>query len=81
MRPKLPLLDEVRGLEAEARREDAVAGGRAPAALDVPEDGDAGLEPGALLDVTAERLPDPAEHDVPELVALARDARDEPVLT
>ena len=45
--PNSPRLDEIGGLEAEARGQDPVVGGRRAAALDVPEHGDARLEPGA----------------------------------
>ena len=72
-----PLVDEVGGLEAESRREDAVARCRDPAALDVSEHGDARLEPGSLLDLASQRITDPAEHDVAELVGLPRLAGDE----
>ena len=66
-------LDEVRRLEAEARREDAVARGGGAAALDVPEHGHARLVPGPALDLLAEPLADAAlrEQPVPELVDLA----------
>src|SRR5919109_2105584 len=49
------LVDEIRRLEAVARREDAVAGGRRTAALHMAEDGDPRLVAGALLDVLCER--------------------------
>src|SRR5205814_121860 len=66
-------LDEVRRLQAEPRREDPVAGGGRAAALDVPEDGDARLEPGPARDLVAEALAYAAlrEQLVPELVDLA----------
>ena len=71
---------EIRGLEAKTRGEDAIARRRGAAALDVTEHGDTGLEPGALLDVASERTTDTSEDDVPELVSLARLARDEVTL-
>ena len=80
MRPKRPLVDEIGRLQPEPRREDAVARRRRPAALDVPEHRDARLEPRSLLDLPRERVADAAEHDVAELVGLARLARDEPLL-
>src|SRR5215212_4910443 len=70
---ELAVLDEVGGLQAEARREDAVAGRGGAAALDVPEDGDARLEPCPLLELAPDCLADAAvrEQLVPELVDLA----------
>src|SRR3954468_810229 len=50
---ELPLLDEVGGLEAEAGREHTVPRRRRAAALDVAEDGDAGLVARPLLDLGA----------------------------
>src|SRR6266511_5977466 len=62
------LVDEVGGLQPVPRREHAVArcGGASP--LHVSEYGHARLEPGALLDLPRERVSDPAEADVAELV-------------
>ena len=53
----------------------------ATSALDVTEDGDARLESRSLLDVPRERVADAAQDDMAELVRVARDAGDEPVLT
>src|SRR5437764_280573 len=50
--------DEVGGLQAVACGENAVARGRGAAALDVAENGDAGLEAGALLDLVGQRVAD-----------------------
>src|SRR5439155_21534082 len=57
-----------------ARRKHAVAGSGGAAALYVAENGDAGLEAGALLDLATEDLADAAvcKRHVPELVDLAR---------
>src|SRR5438445_13408737 len=68
-----PLVDEIGGLQPIARGEDSIARRRRAAALDVPEPGDPGLEPGAPLDVSRDRIPDPAlaEPYVAELVHLA----------
>ena len=56
MRRTCPSCDEVGRLEAEARRQHAVARGRRAAALDVAEHRHARLEAGALLDL-ARRAP------------------------
>src|SRR5262249_42934751 len=74
------LLHEVGGLEAEAKTEDAIAGRRAAAALDVAEHGRAGLHPGAGLDLLRDRLSDGPvlDTDMAEVVdlALVGDARE-----
>ena len=57
-------------MEAEAGREHPVEGGRGAAALDVAEDGGAGLLAGAALDLALEPVGDPAEADVAEGVEL-----------
>ena len=75
--PELAFLDEVGGLEPVARREHAVARRRDAAALDVPEDGDPGLEAGALLDLPREASPTPPSTHVAELIGLACLACDE----
>src|SRR5436190_167769 len=64
------LVHEIRRLEAVARREHAVARGRAAAALHVAEDGYARLVPGSLFDLAREHLPHAAEPDVSERVRL-----------
>src|SRR5262249_34898029 len=61
---------EVRGGEAEAGREHAVARGRRPAALHVAEDGHSRLEARPVFDLPGELLADAAEADVTELVEL-----------
>ena len=66
--PELALVDEVGGLQPVAGREHAVARGGGATALDVAEHGHARLEAGPLLDLARERLADPAEAHVAELV-------------
>ena len=67
-----PVVDEVGGPEAESRREDPIARCRDPAALDVSEHGDAGLEPGSLLDLTSQGVADSTQDDVAELIGVPR---------
>ena len=61
--------DQVRRLEPVTGCQDTVARGRASAALDVPEDRDARLVAGALLDLGAELVAHSAQSDVSELIA------------
>src|ERR1043166_2447011 len=76
--PPLPLAHEVDGLQAVARRDQAVERRRRPAALDVAEDGHAGLEAGALFDLLRDPVPDAAQLLVAELVLLAARRRELP---
>src|SRR4051812_10500512 len=66
--PPLVLRDHVGGVDAEAGAEHAVEGCRRAAALDVAEDGGAGLVAGPLLDHLGDLLPDAAQADVAELI-------------
>jgi len=63
--PELAGEREIGRLEAEARRQHAVAGRGAAAALDVAEHRDAGLEARPLLDLASERLADAARASAP----------------
>src|SRR6266481_5421812 len=67
---ELPARDHVRRVHAEAGGQDAVEGARSASALDVSQDGDARLVPGALLDHVGDLLADAAQAHVPELVEL-----------
>ena len=62
------VVDGIDGLDAEPGGQHPVVGGGRTAALDVSEDRDAGLEPGALLDLLLQGVADPAETLVAELV-------------
>ncbi len=70
MRPVLPGVHELSGMEPEPRREHAVGGHRRAAALHVSEHGHAGLEAGAALDLGAKERADPAEPHEAVLVEL-----------
>src|SRR4051812_20140125 len=54
--PPAPLGGEFVALDAESGGEDAVGGDGGAPALDVAEAGDAGLEPGARLDLVGKEL-------------------------
>src|SRR5205814_2049410 len=69
-RPPLALMGRIDRRQPEPRCQHAVEGGRTPAALDVPEYGRARLVPGSLLDLALERVADPAQPWMPELVHL-----------
>ena len=56
-------MDGVGRGDAESAREQAVGGGRRTAALDVAEDRDAGVEPGALRELVLDPLADGAGDD------------------
>ena len=61
MCPNFSRGDEIHRLDAEARREDPIEGGRTAAPLQVAEHGDARLEARAEGDVVRDPFPDPAE--------------------
>src|SRR5437867_11877522 len=58
---EIPRMRKVRRGDSEQRSEEAVAGSRCSASLDVTEDNGARVEAGASLDLGRDRLADPAE--------------------
>src|SRR5437588_103597 len=66
------LVDGVDGGDPESGGENPVEGGRRAAALDMAENRDPCLEPGALLYLLGDPVADAAEAHVAELVDLAR---------
>src|SRR3974390_1984322 len=69
--PPAAMVQRVHGVQTEPRGEHPIERRRAPAALHVAQDGDAGLFPGSLSDLRLEQCPDAGEADVAERVHLA----------